>query len=57
LPLNAGHDRDASFTAAFDSVFQAAGIRVIRSAIQAPRMNSIMERWTGRYQRELLAGP
>jgi hypothetical protein len=26
-------------------VFQAAGIRVIRSAVQAPRMNSIMERW------------
>src|SRR5450755_4196465 len=28
------HDRDASFTATFDSVFQAAGIRVIRSAVQ-----------------------
>jgi transposase len=32
------HDRDASFTSTFDSVFQAAGIRVIRSAVQAPRM-------------------
>jgi hypothetical protein len=41
------HDRDASLTAAFDAVFQAAGIRVVRSAIQAPRMNSIMERWIG----------
>jgi transposase len=30
------HDQDASFTAAFDAVFQAAGIRVVRSAIQAP---------------------
>jgi hypothetical protein len=29
------HDRDASFTQAFDAVFQAAGIRVIRSAVQA----------------------
>ncbi len=29
------HDRDASFTHAFDAVFQAAGIRVIRSAVQA----------------------
>jgi putative transposase len=38
------HDRDASFTAAFDAVFQAAGARVIHSAVQAPRMNSIMER-------------
>jgi putative transposase len=40
------HDRDASFTAAFDAVFQAA--------IQAPRMNSIMERWIGSCRRELL---
>jgi putative transposase len=31
------HDRDASFMQAFDAVFQAAGIRVIRSAVQAPR--------------------
>ena len=48
------HDRDASFTQAFDAVFQAAGIRVIRSAVQAPRMNSIMERWIGSCRRELL---
>jgi len=48
------HDRDASFTATFDSVFQAAGIRVIRSAVQAPRMNSVMERWIGSCRRERL---
>jgi putative transposase len=48
------HDRDASFTEAFDAVFQAAGIRVIRSAVQAPRMNSAMERWVGSCRRELL---
>jgi putative transposase len=48
------HDRDASFTAALDAVFQAAGVRVIRSALQAPRMNSIMERWIGSCRRELL---
>jgi hypothetical protein len=35
------HDRDASFTGASGAVFQAAGIRIIRSAVQAPRMNSI----------------
>ena len=29
-------DRDASFTLAFDAVFRAAGVRVIRSAVQAP---------------------
>jgi hypothetical protein len=48
------HDHDASFTAAFDAVFQAVGVRVIRSAVQAPRMNSIMERWVGSCRRELL---
>jgi transposase InsO family protein len=48
------HDRDASFTAAFDAVFQAAGARVVRSAVQAPRMNAIMERWIGSCRRELL---
>jgi transposase len=48
------HDRDASFTAASGAVFQAAGVRVVRSAIQAPRMNSIMERWIGSCRRELL---
>ena len=48
------HDRGASFTAAFDAVFEATGARVIRSAVQAPRMNSIMERWIGSCRRELL---
>ena len=48
------YDRDASFAQAFDAVFQAAGIRVIRSAVQAPRMNSITERRIGSCRRELL---
>ena len=48
------HDRDASFTLAFDDVFMASGARVIRSAVQAPRMNSIMERWIGNCRREPL---
>ena len=48
------HDRDASFTLAFDAVFQAAGVRGIRSAVPAPRMNSIMERWIGSCRREML---
>jgi transposase len=48
------HDRDASFTAAFDAVFRAAGARVVRSAVRAPRMNAIMERWIGSCRRELL---
>jgi transposase len=48
------HDRDAAFAAAFDAVFQAAGARVVRSAVQAPRMNAVMERWIGSCRRELL---
>ena len=36
------HDRDASFTVSFDEGFRAGGARIIRSAVQAPRMNSIM---------------
>jgi hypothetical protein len=48
------HDRDDSFTQAFDAMLQAAGTRVIRSAVQAPRMNSIMERRIGSWRRELL---
>jgi putative transposase len=47
------HDRDASFTATSGSVFQAEGIRVARSAVQAPRMNSVMERWISSCRREL----
>ncbi len=33
------HDRDASLTAAFDEVFRAAGARIIRAAVQAPRIH------------------
>ena len=45
---------EAGVTAAFDAVFRAAGVRVIRSAVQAPRMNSVMERWIGSCRREML---
>jgi hypothetical protein len=45
------HDRDASFTLAFDAVFRAADVRVIRSAVQAPRTNDRAARVRG-----LLAG-
>jgi hypothetical protein len=47
-------DRDGKLTAAFDAVFQAAGARVVGSAVQAPRMNAVMERWIGSCRRELL---
>jgi hypothetical protein len=31
-------DRGANFTASFDAVFQANGTRIVRTAVQAPRM-------------------
>jgi putative transposase len=48
------HDRDTSFTETFDAVLQSAGIRVVRSAIQARRMNALMGRWISGWRRELL---
>jgi transposase InsO family protein len=47
-------DRGSNFTASFDAVFQAAGTRIVRSAVQAPRMNAICERLIGTLRRELL---
>ena len=35
-------DRDSKFVAAFDAVFQSAGIRILRSPVRAPRANAIM---------------
>jgi putative transposase len=45
-------DRDAKFTAAFDTVLTVAGIRIIKSPVQAPRANAIAERWVGSARRE-----
>jgi transposase InsO family protein len=47
-------DRGANFTASFDAVFQAAGATILRSAVQAPRMNATCERLVGTLRRELL---
>ncbi|MFC5828448.1 integrase core domain-containing protein [Nonomuraea insulae] len=47
-------DRDTKYIALFDEVFTTAGIRVVLTAPQAPRMNAIMERWVGSVRRELL---
>jgi putative transposase len=47
-------DRGSNFTSSFDGVFQATGARILRSAVQAPRMNATCERLVGTLRRELL---
>ena len=47
-------DRGSNFTASFDAVFHATGTRILRSVVQAPRMNAVCERLAGTLRRELL---
>jgi putative transposase len=47
-------DRDGKFPALFDTILADAGISVILSGVQVPRMNSIMERWIRTCRHELL---
>jgi transposase InsO family protein len=47
-------DRDAKFTAPFNAVFTAIGVRIIKTPVRAPRANAIAGRWIGTARRECL---
>jgi putative transposase len=47
-------DRGSNFTASFDAVFQATGAKILRTAVQAPRMNATCERLAGTPRRQIL---
>ncbi|MFI5897058.1 integrase core domain-containing protein [Actinoplanes sp. NPDC051513] len=47
-------DRDGKYPALFDAILADAGIAVVLSGVQMPRMNAVMERWVRTCRRELL---
>jgi putative transposase len=47
-------DRDGKFPPLFDTIVAGAGITVVLTGVQMPRMNAIMERWIQTCRRELL---
>jgi putative transposase len=46
--------RDGKFAGLFDAILADAGIKVVLSGVQMPRMNAVMERWVQTCRRELL---
>ena len=47
-------DRDGKFPGPFDDILTDAGIEIVLSGVQMPRMNAVMERWVLTCRRELL---
>jgi putative transposase len=47
-------DRGTKFTTAFDAVFAAVGVRIIKTPVQAPGANAIAERWISSARRGCL---
>ncbi|TWT30579.1 integrase core domain-containing protein [Blastopirellula retiformator] len=48
------HDRDKKLTAKVDATFQAADIRVVKSAYRSPNTNAFVERFIQTLQQECL---
>jgi len=47
-------DRDTQFTAAFDTVFTAADVQIVKAPPQAPKANAYAERWIRTVRAECL---
>jgi hypothetical protein len=50
-------DRDGKFPGLSDAVLKDAGIEIVLSGVQMPRMNALMERWCGPAAASCLTAP